>query len=171
MEIAEKFKFVTEHCQDKEQKTFLHFWTYEFKLKDLFLDKAILYDCPISILHGCSFLTNFLYVQRSSFEKDILIYNQNAELIDKIDQAEEITCIKGYQDSLVMLANSNNEIVFYNLKQKKQVRKCAKLGSIKNKVIKDITLFVKDKTSDTLLAEMSDGSHVLLDLDREEIVK
>ena len=46
-----------------------------------------------------------------------------------------------------------------------------KNAKVKNKVIKDITLFVKDKTSDTLLAEMSDGSHVLLDLDREEIVK
>lgn len=75
MDFSEKFKFVTEHTQDREQKTFLQFWTYEFNLKDLFLDKSILFDCSISILHGCPNLTNFLYVQRQTLEKEVLIYN------------------------------------------------------------------------------------------------
>lgn len=170
MDTSEKFKFVTEHTQDREQKTFLQFWTYEFNLKDLFLDKSILFDCPISILHGCPNLTNFLYVQRQSFEKEVLIYNQQADLIDKIDQEEEITFIKGYQDSLVILATANNNLIFYDLKKKKHMRVCNKLTTVKNKSIKSIQLYSKESNADTALVEMSDSSHILLDLDQEVIV-
>lgn len=86
--FSEKVKFATEHVQD-QGKTFLQFWTYDFKDHDLFLDKSILFDSPISILYGCT-LTNYLYVQRSSERKELLMYNDQAELVDKIDQNEEI---------------------------------------------------------------------------------
>ena len=91
-------------------------------------------------------------------------------MIDKIDQEEEITCIKGYQDSLVVLATANNNIIFYDLKKKKHIRVCNKLTAIKNKTIKNIQLFSKDTNTDTALVEMSDASHILLDLDQENIM-
>ena len=73
----------------------MQFWTYDFKDHDLFLDKSILFDSPISILYGCT-LTNYLYVQRSSERKELLMYNDQAELVDKIDQNEEIMTASGY---------------------------------------------------------------------------
>ena len=73
-----KFRFVTEHSQpiqSQTRKTFLSFWTYDFRDHDLFLDSQTQFDCPLSIVSSCISVTNFLYVQRSLVRTELLIYN------------------------------------------------------------------------------------------------
>jgi len=59
--------------------------------------------------------------------RELLIYSSKGQLIDKIDQNESITWVQGYQEGMIIFANSKNEFVYYDLKAKKQVRKVATL--------------------------------------------
>ena len=73
-------------------------------------------------------------------KKELLIYNSQGQLIDKIDQNEEISWMKGYQEGMIIFANSNNEFVYYDLRAKKQVRKVAAL-SLLNKRIRSFQIY------------------------------
>ena len=66
--------------------------------------------------------------------KEILMYTDQAELIDKIDQNEEILSVTGYNQSLIVFATSTNEIIYYDIKLKKQFRKITVLSKIRNKI-------------------------------------
>ena len=59
--------------------------------------------------------------------RELLIYSSKGQLIDKIDQNESITWVQGYQEGMIIFANSKNEFIYYDLKAKKQVRKVATL--------------------------------------------
>jgi len=48
--------------------------------------------------------------------------------------------MKGYQEGMIIFANSNNEFVYYDLRAKKQVRKVAAL-SLLNKRIRSFQIY------------------------------
>ena len=66
--------------------------------------------------------------------KEILIYTEQAELVDKIDQNEEILSVTGYDQGFIVFATSTNEIIFYDIKLKKQNKKITVLSKIRNKI-------------------------------------
>lgn len=79
-------KFVTSHVlRNQQHVSHLQFWTYSFSNNDLFLEKSIEFDSPLSIVQGCAELTKFVYIQRSSERRELLLFNTEGELIDKID--------------------------------------------------------------------------------------
>ena len=47
------------------------------------------------------------------------MYNDQAELIDKIDQNEEIMSATGYDQNQIVLSTSAREIIYYDIKFKK----------------------------------------------------
>ena len=62
------------------------------------------------------------------------MYNDQAELIDKIDQNEEIMSAVGYDQNQIVLSTSNREIIYYDLRFKKQKRKIQVLSKIRNQI-------------------------------------
>jgi hypothetical protein len=83
-ETSYKMHFVTSHSNGG-LNSFMHLWSYCFTNHDLFLDKAIEFDCGLSLVKGCPDFTGNIYVQRESELKEVLIFNREGEVKDKID--------------------------------------------------------------------------------------
>lgn len=67
------------------------------------------------------------------------MYDEKAELIDKIDQSEDITSAIGFDQNQIVISLGSNEIVYYDIKFKKQKRKIQVLSKVKSQIL-DIQL-------------------------------
>jgi len=63
-------------------------------------------------------LTKNLYIQRADALREVLIFDGNHELVDKIDQADDIMDITTYQDDVLILI-TRDSVIYYHLKSKK----------------------------------------------------
>lgn len=95
------------------------------------------------------------------------MYNDQAELVDKIDQNEEILTVKGYDQSQIVFGTSLKEIIFYDIKFKKQKRKISVLSRIKSH-IKDIQLHKRG--GEKSLIKVSGDAYIFLDNDAERVI-
>ena len=84
IEVDCKMHLVTSH-HTGGSNSFMHFWSYCFRNHDLFLDKAVQFDCRLSMVKGCPDFTHNIYVQRASVMKEILILDRKGNVKDKID--------------------------------------------------------------------------------------
>lgn len=82
-------KFVTcyQLQHSLEGASFLQFWTYSFRTKDLFLDQAIEFDCPLSQLLGDPAHSEHVILQMQRDQTELIIFNPDGTLRDKVDQS------------------------------------------------------------------------------------
>ena len=134
-EVSSKVHFVTSH-QTGGTNSFLHIWSYCFSNHDLFLDKAIEFDCKLSMVKGCPDFTGNIYVQRASEKKEVLIMNREGNVKDKIDQNSDIQDIIPYEGSTVIFKVTKpleqglfeKFVIFYDLNRKKILRHMREVG-------------------------------------------
>jgi len=108
-------------------------------------------------------LTKNLYIQRADALKEVLIFDGNHELVDKIDQANDIVDIVAYQADVLILVSSD-AVIYYHLKSKKQLRVIALANAFTS-----VQLFRKDVANELLMGFNADGSGLIFNLDTEQV--
>ena len=105
-----------------EQASFLQFWTYSFQTNDLFLDQAVEFDGPLSQVVGDPDQTERVYLQMQRDQSELIVFNPDGTLHDKIDQSQPIQAVLSY-DKKVLVLVVEQELVYFNLQSKKILRK------------------------------------------------
>ena len=107
-----------------------------------------------------------IVLQRSDDRKDLLIFDMHGELVDRVDQEQQIGYALLYQEGMIIFSNDLNQIIFYDLNLKKQVR----VMQVQFQSLIQKFQIHKYGAIEVLLLEFEDGSFQLFDIDNEMAV-
>ena len=120
-QLGPHLKLVTCNSSALTPSSFLQFWTYSLNNHDLFLDKSIEFDSPLSVVQTCPDLTGFIFVQRQRFQNEIMLFSKDGEIFDRVDQSSPIEAVVSYQADLLLL-KLQSDLLYFHLPAKKVLR-------------------------------------------------